>query len=124
MDHVEQVRDRMAQVWPIVRDHLRHAQQAQAWVYNRGDQLRIFRPGDLVLVLVPTAGWGRPWYWPPGATSRWFLWEMWGPDQKQDLDEIILQHRDVFSRDSRENLSRAPRHPDGVSEFDAYPMPG
>ena len=30
VDHVEQVRSRMAQVWPIVRDHLRQAQQAQA----------------------------------------------------------------------------------------------
>ena len=56
LDHVEQVRDRMAQVWPIVRDHLRQAQQAQARVYNQGAQLRIFSPGDLVLVLVPTAG--------------------------------------------------------------------
>ena len=45
----------MAQVWPVVRDHLRRAQQAQARVYNMGAQLRIFRPGDLVLVLVPTA---------------------------------------------------------------------
>ena len=55
VDHVEQVRDRMAPVWPIVRDHLGQAQQAQARVYNRGAQLRIFRPGDLVLVLTPTA---------------------------------------------------------------------
>ena len=45
----------MAQVWPIVRDHLRRAQQAQARVFNRGAQLRTFRPGDLVLFLVPTA---------------------------------------------------------------------
>jgi transposase InsO family protein len=29
LDHVEQVRDRMAWVWPIVRGHLRQAQQAQ-----------------------------------------------------------------------------------------------
>ena len=45
----------MARVWPIVREHLRKAQQAQARVYNRGAQLRTFQPGDLVLVLVPTA---------------------------------------------------------------------
>ena len=45
----------MAQVWPIVREHLRQAQQAQARVYNRGAQLRTFQPGDRVLVLVPTA---------------------------------------------------------------------
>ena len=49
------MRDRIAQVWPIVRDHLRQAQQAQARVYNQGAQLRIFRPGDLVRVLIPTA---------------------------------------------------------------------
>ena len=54
-DHMEQVRDRMAQVWPIVRDHLRLAQQAQARVYNRGAQLRIFPPCNLVLVLIPMA---------------------------------------------------------------------
>ena len=45
----------MALVWPIVRDHLRQAQQAQARVCNRGAVLRTFAPGDLVLVLVPTA---------------------------------------------------------------------
>ena len=49
LDHVEHMRDRMAQVWPIVRDHLRRAQQAQARIYDRGAQLRVFRPGDLVL---------------------------------------------------------------------------
>ena len=52
LDHVEQVRDRMAHVWPIVRDHLRRAQQAQARIYDRGAQLRVFQPGELVLVLV------------------------------------------------------------------------
>ena len=55
LDHVEQVRDRMARVWPIVREHLRQAQQVQARVYNRGAQLRTLHPGELVLVLVPTA---------------------------------------------------------------------
>ena len=40
LDHVEQVWDRMTQVWPIVREHLRQAQQAQVRVYNRGAQLR------------------------------------------------------------------------------------
>ena len=39
-------------VWPLVRDHLLRAQQAQARVYNRGALLRTFRPGDQVLVLV------------------------------------------------------------------------
>ena len=47
LDHVEQTRDRMAQVWPIVRDHLRRAQQTQSRIYNRGAQLRVFRPGPV-----------------------------------------------------------------------------
>ena len=55
IEHVEQVRDRMAQVWPVVREHLGRAQQAQAPVYNRGAQLRTFDPGDQVLVLIPTS---------------------------------------------------------------------
>ena len=45
----------MAQVWPVVREHLGRAQQAQARVYNRGAQLRTFDPGDQVLVLIPTS---------------------------------------------------------------------
>ena len=55
IEHVEQMRGRMAQIWPVVREHLGRAQQAQARVYNRGAQLRTFNPGDQVLVLVPTA---------------------------------------------------------------------
>ena len=55
IEHVEQVRDRMAQVWPVVREHLGRAQQAQARVYNRGAQLRTFDPGDQVLALIPTS---------------------------------------------------------------------
>ena len=45
----------MAQVWPIVQEHLHKAQQAQARTYNGGAQLRLFQPGELVLVLIPTA---------------------------------------------------------------------
>ena len=149
LDHVEQIRDRMAQVWPIVRDHLQQAQQAQAWVYNRGAQLRTFHPGDLVLVLVPTAEckflakWQGPYevvervgevnyrvrqpgrrkptqlyhinilkQWkvgvdPPDPTSLGLaarhespevpVGEDLSPAQKQDLDKIIMHHRDVFS---------------------------
>ena len=43
---MEQVRDRMVQVWPIVWGHFN---MAQAQVYNRSAQLCIF------LVLIPTA---------------------------------------------------------------------
>ena len=53
VDHVEQVRERMAQVWPIVREHLHQAQQAQARTYNREAQLHLFQPGEWILVLIP-----------------------------------------------------------------------
>ena len=149
VDHVEQVRSRMAQVWPIVREHLRQAQQAQAWVYNRGAQLRIFRPGEMVLVLIPTAEckflakWQGPYevvdrvgevnyrVRQPGRRKPTQLYhvnllKLWrtstspptqtplvpaarceipevpvgddlSPAQKQDLDEVVIQHQDVFS---------------------------
>uniref|UniRef100_A0A8C5BI86 Gypsy retrotransposon integrase-like protein 1 n=1 Tax=Gadus morhua TaxID=8049 RepID=A0A8C5BI86_GADMO len=149
VDHVEQVRDCMAQVWPIVRDHLRQAQQAQARVYNRGAQLRLFRPGDLVMMLIPTseckflAKWQGPYevmeqvgpvnyrVRQPGRRKPTQLYHVnllkqWranltpaapatlalaarrdipavpmgedlSPAQKQDLEEVILQHQDVFS---------------------------
>ena len=150
VDHVEQVRDRMARVWPIVRRHLQQAQQAQARVYNRGAQLRTFQPGELVLVLVPTAEcrflakWQGPYevvervgevnyrVRQPGRRKPTQLYHInllkqWrggeptpadpaplslaarqeipevpvgedlSPAQRHDLDEIVLQHRDVFS---------------------------
>ena len=126
----------MAQVWPIIRDHLRQAQQAQPWVYNRGAQLCIFRPGDLVLVLVPTteckflAKWqgaydvvvrvGEVNYSGPLvlAARRDIQGVPVGDDlrpaQKQDLEEVILQHQDVFSEVPRRttvaqhNIKTAP----------------
>ena len=55
IDHVEQVRGRMAQIWPVVRGHLGRAQQAQSRIYNRGAQLRTINLGDQVVVLVPTS---------------------------------------------------------------------
>uniref|UniRef100_A0A8C5C6I6 Gypsy retrotransposon integrase-like protein 1 n=1 Tax=Gadus morhua TaxID=8049 RepID=A0A8C5C6I6_GADMO len=150
VDHVEQVRDRMARVWPIVRGHLQQAQQAQARVYNRGAQPRTFQPGELVLVLVPTAEcrflakWQGPYevvervgevnyrVRQPGRRKPTQLYHInllkqWrggeqtpadpaplslaarqeipevpvgedlSPAQRHDLDDIILQHRDVFS---------------------------
>ena len=143
------MRDRIAQMWPIVRDHLRQAQQAQARVYDRGAQLHVFQPGDLVLVLVPTteckflAKWQGPYevvervgevnyrvrqpgrrkptriyhvnilkQWrggmnPPDQAPLGLLsqrgvpvvsmGEDLSPAQKQDLEEVVMQHRDVFS---------------------------
>ena len=51
-EHMEQMQLRMAQVWPVVRGHMRKAQDAQARVYNRGPKVREFQPGEKVLVLV------------------------------------------------------------------------
>jgi len=67
VEHVEETRERMATIWPIVREHMAEAQTAQARVYNRGAQPREFAPGDRVLVLVPTseckflARWNGPY---------------------------------------------------------------
>ena len=67
VEHVGDMRDRMATLWPLVREHMQEAQVAQARVYNRGAQQRNFQPGDKVLVLVPTteckflARWNGPY---------------------------------------------------------------
>ena len=69
VDHVEQVRERMAQVWPIVREHLHNAQQAQARTYNRGAKLRLFQrvSWSLSSFLQQNAG-----FWPSGRDrTRW-----------------------------------------------------
>lgn len=55
VEHVEEVQERMATIWPVVREHMEAAQAAQARVYNRSAQPRVFGAGDRVLVLVPTS---------------------------------------------------------------------
>ncbi|KAJ8344651.1 hypothetical protein SKAU_G00288440 [Synaphobranchus kaupii] len=55
VEDVEEVRERMATIWPMVREHMAEDQTAQARVYNRGAQPREFAPGDKLLVLVPTS---------------------------------------------------------------------
>ena len=55
VEHAEDMRTRMAASWPLVREHMQEAQEAQAQVYNRGAQQRDFQPGDKALVLVPTS---------------------------------------------------------------------
>nr|XP_040058772.1 uncharacterized protein LOC120834693 isoform X2 [Gasterosteus aculeatus aculeatus] len=54
IEYVDQMQDRMAKVWPLVREHMQQAQHAQARIYNRRAQLREFQPGEFVLVLIPT----------------------------------------------------------------------
>lgn len=52
--HITAIHDRIATVTPIVREHLRQAQEHQQLTYNQQATLRLFQPGDRVLVLVPT----------------------------------------------------------------------
>uniref|UniRef100_A0A8C3FTD8 Eukaryotic translation initiation factor 4 gamma 3 n=1 Tax=Chrysemys picta bellii TaxID=8478 RepID=A0A8C3FTD8_CHRPI len=55
IEHVKQMRDRIARVTPIVREHLEKAREAQRTHYNRQAKVRQFQPGDRVMVLVPTS---------------------------------------------------------------------
>jgi len=54
IEHVGMMRDRMAAVFPIVKEHMERAQREQRATCNRAAQPREFSPGDRVLVLVPT----------------------------------------------------------------------
>uniref|UniRef100_A0A803J7L8 Gypsy retrotransposon integrase-like protein 1 n=1 Tax=Xenopus tropicalis TaxID=8364 RepID=A0A803J7L8_XENTR len=54
IEHVSQMQDRIASVMPFVKEHLAQAQAAQQRIYNRNAKIRVFSPGDRVLVLVPT----------------------------------------------------------------------
>ena len=55
IEHVEAMKDRVSAIYPIVREHMEKAQREQQASYNRPAQPREFKPGDRVLVLVPTA---------------------------------------------------------------------
>ncbi|XP_073681655.1 uncharacterized protein [Garra rufa] len=55
VEHVQQMREKIDRVMPLVREHLAKAQQAQQRHYGRTAQPREFQPGDRVMVLVPTA---------------------------------------------------------------------
>lgn len=54
IDHVIQMQDRIDRITPIVTSHLQQAQNRQARQYNKSAKLRQFKPGDRVMVLVPT----------------------------------------------------------------------
>lgn len=83
IEHVETMQHRMRRVRPLVREHLQHAQQAQATIYNRGARVRTFQVGEWVLKLVPTtkckflARWKGPYevvggelYRPPARVAE------------------------------------------------------
>lgn len=61
------MKTRIDRVMPIVWQHMEEAQHAQQRTYNRPAQAGEFRPGDQVLLLVPTtehkflASWQGPY---------------------------------------------------------------
>ncbi|KAI2642954.1 Retrovirus-related Pol polyprotein [Labeo rohita] len=67
VEHIQQMRERIDRIMPLVREHLSKAQQAQQPHYNRVAQPREFQPGDRVMVLVPNsackflASWQGPY---------------------------------------------------------------
>ncbi|KAJ8333975.1 hypothetical protein SKAU_G00412940 [Synaphobranchus kaupii] len=54
IEHVGAMSDRMKAVYPIVREHMETVQRQQQASYNRPAQPQAFKPGDQLLVLVPT----------------------------------------------------------------------
>ncbi|CAM5131589.1 unnamed protein product [Natator depressus] len=95
------MRDRIARVMPIVREHLERAQETQRTHYNHQVKLRWFQLGDWVMVLVPTAEtkllaqWQGPYevteavgevnykVWPPGC---------WKPEQIYHINLLKPWH--------------------------------
>uniref|UniRef100_A0A8C5QMW5 Gypsy retrotransposon integrase-like protein 1 n=1 Tax=Leptobrachium leishanense TaxID=445787 RepID=A0A8C5QMW5_9ANUR len=67
IEHVVQMQERMEAVLPIVKENMEKAQKAQQASYNRNARLRVFKPGDRVLILIPTveskflASWQGPY---------------------------------------------------------------
>ncbi|XP_078666715.1 uncharacterized protein LOC144908750 [Branchiostoma floridae x Branchiostoma belcheri] len=55
ISHVLKVRERMAAMTEVVRDNLRAAQTTQKLWYDKRSRAREFRPGDQVLVLLPSS---------------------------------------------------------------------
>uniref|UniRef100_A0AAQ4NYK4 Integrase catalytic domain-containing protein n=1 Tax=Gasterosteus aculeatus aculeatus TaxID=481459 RepID=A0AAQ4NYK4_GASAC len=54
IEHVGAMRERMKAIYPMMREHMETTQRQQQASYNRSAQPREFKPGDKVLVLVPT----------------------------------------------------------------------
>ncbi|XP_077940891.1 uncharacterized protein LOC144385036 isoform X6 [Gasterosteus aculeatus] len=54
IEHVGAMRERMKAIYPMMREHMETTQWQQQASYNRSAQPREFKPGDKVLVLVPT----------------------------------------------------------------------
>lgn len=67
IEHVQQMRNRIDRVMPLVREHLAEAQHAQQRLYDRPAQPRKFQVGDWLLVLTSSvtskflASWKGPY---------------------------------------------------------------
>ncbi|KAJ8357049.1 hypothetical protein SKAU_G00198430 [Synaphobranchus kaupii] len=128
VEDIEEVRERMATIWPMVREHMAEAQTAQARVYNRGAQPREFAPGDRVLVSVPTseckflAKWNGPYEVIEKVGTVNYrvavktepvevpMGEQLTPSQRQDLQDLVNRNRDVFYRGGAHRPDPAPDH--------------
>uniref|UniRef100_A0A8C5R7L0 Gypsy retrotransposon integrase-like protein 1 n=1 Tax=Leptobrachium leishanense TaxID=445787 RepID=A0A8C5R7L0_9ANUR len=55
IQYVVGIRERMARVIPLVRQHMERAQETQSHIYNQKATARRFSQGDRVMILVPTA---------------------------------------------------------------------
>ncbi|CAM4533891.1 unnamed protein product, partial [Caretta caretta] len=107
------MRERIARVTPIVREHLEKAQEAQRTHYNHQAKVQQFQPGDRVMVLVSTAESKllAQWQGPCEACVVAQETPIQGnnmqeqiristdltPNQKKEVTEMTNRYQDVFS---------------------------
>ncbi|KAI2667414.1 Retrovirus-related Pol polyprotein from transposon 17.6 [Labeo rohita] len=125
VEHMREMRERIEKVMPLVREHVVKAQQSQQRLYNRAAQPREFKPGDKVMVLVPTAACRQQeeQLYHVNLLKRWVgtreqlsasahtdpvvvdVGEHLSAAQKTELQHLISQFSDVFStRPGRANV--------------------
>ncbi|XP_040209391.1 uncharacterized protein LOC120940531 [Rana temporaria] len=61
VEHISQMRERVAKVMPMVREHMQKAQDAQRRVYNRSAKVRQLQVGDRVNYKVHQPGKRKPY---------------------------------------------------------------
>ncbi|KAL0174660.1 hypothetical protein M9458_030628 [Cirrhinus mrigala] len=106
IEHVKEMRAKIDQVMPLVREHLVKAQQAQQRLYNRAAQPREFQPGDRDQVAALTLQEPAVLDTNPDLSAA----------QKADLRHLVGQFLDVFSDNPGQTnvLSHDIRTPPGV----------
>lgn len=116
LEYVEQMRDRMASVWAVVRQHLQQSQQNQARVYNRSTQVRTFQTGDWVLVLIPSTDckFLARWQGPYEVVER--VTEVNYRDRQPEADTII-------PCELVKKMAASPRAPECARTVPDYPGP-